>query len=148
MANHYWQIDTIVWSAPVDDMTYMDMSDPRKLMYKQPYVVGRIVDVEHALRGIKTSAEFDLRLRVIDPVLPWNDGVFSLRNINGTLEMLPCTSSPRAVVPITTLAQLLWGYITPLQAKRQGKLETLDDKAVKALEKVFTPTTTYIIEDY
>ncbi len=148
IANHYSQVDSIVWNAPPDDITYMDMPDPRGVMYKQPYVMGRIVDVRQALRILKPIREVHLKIQVIDPVLEWNDGVFDLRDVGGTMEVSSCDALPQAVVPVTTLAQLLWGYITPAQAQKQGKLDVRDDRAIEHLESIFTPTVNYVIEDY
>jgi len=148
IANHYSQVDTIVWNAPPDDITYMDMPNPRGVMYRQPYVMGRIVDVEKALKVLRTSGEVDLKIQVIDPVLRWNEGVFRLRNGDGGLEVVSCNALPQVVMPITTLAQLLWGYITPIQAQKQGRLEVLDNSAIDSLKSIFTSTVNYIIEDY
>ncbi|MFO7294729.1 MAG: GNAT family N-acetyltransferase [Clostridia bacterium] len=148
IANHYSQIDSIVWNAPPDDISYMDMPDPRGMMYKQPYVMGRIVDVGQALRILKPLREVELNIQVIDPLLEWNNGVFSLRNAGGAMEVSSSDASPQAVIPVTTLAQLLWGYITPAQAKKQGKLDVNDQRAMDHLETIFTPAVNYIIEDY
>lgn len=148
IANHHSQVDTIVWNAPPDDITYTDMPNPRGVMYKQPYVMGRIVDVRQALKILGPSREVDLKIQVIDPVLEWNDGVFNLRNAGGIMEVASCSALPQVVIPITTLAQLLWGYITPMQAQKQGKLDVRDDRAIDHLESIFTPAVNYIIEDY
>lgn len=148
IANHYSQIDSIVWNAPPDDITYMDMPDPRGMMYKQPYVMGRIVDVSQALRIVKPSREIELNIQVMDPLLEWNNGVFCLRGADGAIEITSSDASPQAIIPVTTLAQLLWGYITPAQAKKQGKLEVNDQKAMEHLESIFSPAANYIIEDY
>lgn len=148
IANHYSQIDSIVWNAPPDDITYVDMPNPRGVMYKQPYVMGRIVDVKQALKIVRPSREVNLNIQVIDPVLEWNNGIFNFCNAGGVMEVTSCSASPQAVIPITTLTQLLWGYITPAQAQKQGKLNVLDERAVKHLESIFTPAVNYIIEDY
>ncbi len=148
IASHYSQCDTIVWNAPADDITYVDMPDSRGLMYKQTYVMGRIVDVKHALTGLEIHKDVDLHLKVLDDVLPWNNGVFCLKNIDGRIEVLSSDGQAQAIVPITTLAQLLWGYIEPAQAERLGKLECCHDNAINILKEMFSPVVPYIIEDY
>ncbi|NLX70810.1 MAG: GNAT family N-acetyltransferase [Clostridiales bacterium] len=148
VASHYSQSDAIIWNAPADDITYVDMHDSRGLMYKQTYVMGRIVDVRRALNGLKTQKDFELYLKVIDDVLPWNDGVFYLKSVNGMVEVTPSDGFPQSTVSINTLAQLLWGYIGPSQAKKHGKLECSDDKVMDILNEIFSITVPYIIEDY
>ena len=148
IASHYSQCDVIVWTAPADDITYIDMHDSRGLIYKQAYVMGRIVDVRHALAGLKAGQDIVLHIKVLDDVLPWNNGVFCLESIDGSIEVSSSDNQPQVIVPITTLAQLLWGYITPAQARRHGKLECCDDSAMYILHEVFNPVVPYIIEDY
>jgi len=148
IANHYSQIDSIVWNAPPDDITYMDMPDPRGMLYKQPYVMGRIVDAGQALRMLRPAKEVNLTIRIIDPMLEWNNGIFKLCGADGVMEAFPCDTSPQIVMPVTTLAQLLWGYITPAQAQKHGKLDVQDHRAMDHLEGLFMPAVNYIIEDY
>ena len=148
IASHYSQCDTIIWNAPADDITYVDMPDSRGLLYKQTFVMGRIVDVKNALAGIKVRGDIDLSIKVLDDILPWNNGVFRLKCMNERVEVSSAEGFPQVVVSINTLAQLLWGYITPEQAVRHGKLECSDSNAMCTLKEVFSPAVPYIIEDY
>lgn len=148
IANHQGQVKQFVWKAPSDDLTYMDMVDSRGYLHKESFVMGRIVDVIGALKGLPVDIQFTLYISVYDSLLPWNNNTFVLTNSNGYLDIQSSDKKPNISLTINTLTQLLWGYVEPFRGAFQGKIEYSDIKALEILKSIFPPVTTYLTEEF
>ncbi len=116
----------------------------------RPYIMGRIVDVEHFLDGYpcRDYADARLRIRVEDPFLEWNEGVYEMAFDHGTTSVsrLPADSGADLSMSIGTLTTLLMGY---KKAKLLHRIERIegDRHCVAALDKALHHEAPYI-SDY
>lgn len=145
------QNPTIVWIAPPDDMSYMNMIDARNTMYRQPFVMGRIVDVQRALISIplNSSQEIEFSMRVHDDfyefndktyLIYYNDHIFRIRTID--------YHEPHIELDINTLTQLFWGYLTVDSGARDGRILYRDPHHLAMLKEMFKKSIPLIYEDY
>ncbi len=147
----YRKESDIKWMAPLDDITYLDMLDSRNTMHRQPYVMGRIVDIQKALASISlpTTQDIKFKMKVDDKFYTYNDGTYLIENKSGTLKITPIyDKNPHIKLDINTLTQLFWGYLTVDIAVREGNIIYSDTRFVDMLKAVFTESTTMIYEDY
>ena len=136
----------LVWTAP-DQALPFSLPGPEEI---KPVFLGRITHLQAAL-------EFPLyppgppdawRLRVEDPLLPENNGVFILaREGNGKIRVTPARDT-EADLACTTggLARLLSGTISPEEA-RKNRLLTGGDRQVSSFLRLFPKGGLYI-NDY
>lgn len=115
---------------------------------EKPFVMGRIVDVEKALKNLPIRDDDELVIQVIDPLLEWNNISINLKGNENRLLVSPTNKSPDFVIQISVLSQLLWGYYTVEQAIRYKKIQINNKDKIKALENIFYDTIPYIYEDY
>ena len=115
---------------------------------EKPFVMGRIVDVEEALKNLPIRYDDELVIQVIDPLLEWNNISINLKGNENRLLVSPTNKSPDFVIHISVLSQLLWGYYTVEQAIRYKKIQIYNNEKIKALENIFYDAIPYIYEDY
>ncbi len=129
---------------------YLDDSDIVEQL--RPYIMGRIVDLEAFISQYpfqNVEKELSLTFQVTDPLLPWNDGVFTLtlspdqtnhivKREEGTL--------PSFTLSIGTLTCLLLGYKRPKQLYIQEHIQG-DYPCVRLLDTIVPAEKAYI-SDY
>jgi hypothetical protein len=64
-----------------------------------------------------------MTLRVVDVLCPWNDGVWALEAGPEGAQAARTAEAPDLTLPASTLAQLLFGQVSPSQAVRWGRAE-------------------------
>ena len=105
----------------------------------EPYFMARIVDLEKFLEKypfVNTSVGNRLTFNVTDPMLEWNNGIFSVtwdeegNNIVSKEEI----SEPISL-SIQTLVTMLMGYRRPKYLKRVERIDAMNS-SIKLLEKV------------
>lgn len=105
----------------------------------EPYFMARIVDLEKFLEKypfVNTSVGNRLTFNVTDPMLEWNNGIFSVtwdeegNNIVSKEEI----SEPISL-SIQTLVTMLMGYRRPRYLKRVERIDAMNS-SIKLLEKV------------
>jgi len=148
IGKHQGQVSTWSWRAPMDDMTYMEMLDPRKNLCKFPFAMGRIIDVEQALSNIPMNVDMEIVLEVTDPFIEWNNGRFRLSVDNGKLTVRKTMKSAESLLSIQTLNQLLWGTIHPRKAISEGKILCVKNDVLEKLNTIFPPVPVYLGEEF
>jgi len=131
-------IGNIVWErVPADDPLPHLLLEPRMLhLTSKDGLLGRIVDVERALTKRNYSEETTLTFEILDDFCPWNHGRWKLE-VSGTESMAARTrSEPQLVMPISTLALLVFGQISASEAARMAQLEVRDESALSSWDKV------------
>ncbi len=131
-------IGTINWSnVPQDDPLPFLLEDPRKLSPAgRGGIMGRIVDVEKALttRNYPVSARLTFEIR--DELCPWNNGCWELETGDGKAAVRRTTHEPQLVMPVSTLALLVFNHVTATQAARIGYLEVCQPEALATWDDV------------
>lgn len=146
----------ISWTAPPDDMSYMNMVDARGNIYRQPFVMGRIVDVAKAITSlsISESEDFELFMRVRDDFYKFNHANYMVTyrdenlRVSKDYNLKPDAQEPYVELDINTLTQLFWGYIGVDRAAREGTILYSSLSSLDILNRLFQKSINMIYEDY
>lgn len=104
--------------------------------------MGRIVSLED-LRGIG-AGDGEVSVRVTDPQCPWNDGIWTLRGVNGTLDV-ERGASAQAELTIQALSALVLAGMDPSLFRFRG-WGAPDEATIRALRALFPPIEPFIFE--
>ncbi len=117
-------VTRVIIELPPDDPAFHLMLEPRRLFATaRDHLLARIVDVERCLPVRPYGAEGRVVLRIIDRLCPWNDGVWVLEAGPEGAFVERATVTPELTMPVSTLAQVLFGQVSPSQAVRWGRAE-------------------------
>lgn len=147
--NHRSQVKTLEWNAPLDDLTYFLLPDPKNGIRLFPFMTGRVVDVAKALetisypRGINEKVSF----KIEDNLAFWNNQTFSLevRDGKGYVEAQG-KKDGEISCSIGAFSQLLFGRLSGEELGEMGKLEVTYPKKLEILDKIFPKCNNYINE--
>lgn len=110
----------------------------------EPVFAARVVDVEKALTGLKTSAEGALTIAVSDSHAPWNDGVFTLEASGGETVCKPAASGQVVVeLDIQALSQGVWGHPSLGLLRRAGRVTVHEESGFELLSQILAPATVW-----
>jgi predicted acetyltransferase len=125
--------------VPVDDPLPHLLLEPRRLnLTAKDGLLARVVDVQRVLplRGYDTEGAITFEL--LDTLCPWNAGRFRLEASPQGAQVQPTTQTAQAVLPVETLAMLLFGQISATQAVRMGRMTLAEDKDLPLWDKLFS----------
>ncbi|MCQ6561992.1 GNAT family N-acetyltransferase [Paenibacillus mendelii] len=153
LANHDSMVEKLILTAPVnDELPYM-LPDPRIGQEIVPYFMARIVDAasfvdQYAFHA--TGASVRLKLQLIDPHAPWNEGVWTWAvSVDGqgslTKSELEDGETVDAGCDIQALTAMLMGYQRPGALRRYGRL-TGSAEAADILERVVPQGQTFLMD--
>ena len=101
--------------------------------------MARIVDVEKFLEKypfVNTSSNNKLTFNITDPMLDWNNGVFSITWDEDGNNIISREENSEVIdISIQTLVTMLMGYKRPKYLNRMEKIN-VSKNAIKLLEKV------------
>lgn len=146
---HRSQAALLDWQAPLDDLTYCALPDPRQGVTVVPFMTGRLADVAAALTAVAydPTVRGQVALAVRDELAPWNDQTFLLtvQDGRGEVETRPrqdngvqCTAG--------ALAQLVFGRLGVDELTYTGGLSAADAAALALLARLFPRCSNYINE--
>lgn len=128
----------IIWDrAPVDDPLPQMVIEPRMLhATAKEGLLGRIIDVERALPQRPYGAEGSLTFEVIDDICPWNRGPWKLETSAEGGSISHTTEEAQLVMPVGTLAMLVFGQISATEAARMQRLDVNRPEALPLWDNV------------
>jgi len=132
-------VGSIVWGqVPSDDPLPHLLLEPRMLRRtSSDGLMGRIVDVERALPQRRYDEEGTLTFEIVDDDLcPWNRGRWKLETSTDKSSVSRTGEKPQLVMPISTLAMLLFGQISATEAARMERLDAGDGSALASWDRV------------
>ena len=131
-------VGNIIWErAPSDDPLPHLLLEPRRLSTaSRNGILGRIVDVEKALPKRRYDEEGTLTFEVIDDLCPWNHGRWKLKASTTESSISRTSDEPQMVMPVSTLAMLVFGQISATEAGRMERLDVLEDSALSMWDRV------------
>ncbi len=131
-------VTNIVWErVSSDDPLPHLLLEPRMLhITSQDGILGRIVDVELALPKRRYHEEGTLTFEILDDLCPWNHGRWKLETSVVESSISRTSEEPQLVMPISTLAMLVFGQISATEAARMERLDVLDPSALSSWDKV------------
>jgi len=132
-------IGNIIWGrVPSDDPLPYLLLEPRMLrVTSSDGILGRIVDVERALPQRQYDEEGTLIFEIDgDDLCPWNCGRWRLEASVDKSSISLTAEEPQLVMPISTLAMLLFGHISATEAAHMGRLDVREDGALSLWDRV------------
>ncbi len=132
-------VSNIVWGrVPIDDPLPHLLLEPRTLrMTSGDGLLGRVVDVERALTQRCYDEGGTLIFEIVgDDLCPWNNGRWKLEASTDESYVNRTGDEPQLVMPVSTLAMLLFGQISASEAARMGRLDFVDESAVCLWDRV------------
>jgi predicted acetyltransferase len=128
----------IDWSkAPLDDPLPHLLLEPRKLnLTSSDDLLARIIDVERALPQRPYNGEGALTFEIVDDLCAWNRGKWRLEVSASGNEIRRTEEGPQLVMPVSTLAMLMFGQISASLAARMGRLEVNDSQALSLWDNI------------
>ncbi len=129
---------TISWGrVPTDDPLQHLLVEPRLLQATmKDCLLGRIVDVDKALTKRSYQEKGELTFEVEDEICTWNQGCWKLEASPDGSHIARTREKPQLVMPVSTLAKLVFGQISATEAARMGRLEVNEASALSVWDKV------------
>jgi len=125
--------------VPVDDPLPHLLLEPRRLnLTAKDGLLARVVDVQRLLPLRGYDAEGAITFELLDTLCPWNAGRWRLDATPQGANVECTTQDAQAVLPVETLAMLLFGQITPSQALRMGRMNMKDNKTLDLWDRLFS----------
>jgi len=113
----------LIPAAPPDDPAFDIMLDPRELdATRFDWLLGRIIDVERAL-PLRPYGEGRVVFDVRDNMCPWNRGRWALETGPEGAAIRRSNETPSLSLDVSSLAQLLFGQVSPSRAVRYGRAD-------------------------
>ena len=141
MWNYFANMDlvgTIAWGrVPSDDPLPHLLLEPRMLhSTSHDGLLGRIVDVELALPRRHYHEEGTLTFEVLDDLCSWNRGRWKMEASAVETAISRTSEEPQVVMPVTTLAMLVFGQLSATEAARMARLDVLEPGALSSWDRV------------
>ncbi|HEY91410.1 MAG TPA: GNAT family N-acetyltransferase [Dehalococcoidia bacterium] len=130
-------VENIAWErVPADDPLPHLLLEPRMLHanYKDG-ILGRIVDVERTMTGRCYDETSVLTFEVIDDFCPWNQGTWKLETSPEGSSIMRTDETPQLVMPVSTLALLVFGQVNASEAARMARLDVNKQEALPVWDK-------------
>jgi len=126
--------NSIVWErVPTDDQLPHLLLEPRMLhITSRDGILARVVDVERALPQRRYHVEGTFTFEVIDDLCPWNRGRWKLETPADKASVRRTNDDPQLALPVSTLAMLVFGQVSAIEAARMGRLDVLDHSALSS----------------
>jgi len=130
-------VRSIGWgnTAPDDPLPHL-LLEPRRLnMTCADGILGRIVDIERAMPGRRYDEEAVLTFGISDALCPWNEGAWRLETSPEGASIARTNETPQVVMPVSTLALLVFGQVTASHAAGMGRLDANQPDALPAWDR-------------
>ena len=125
-------------NVPEDDPLFDLVQEPRMLRrWTQDGIMARVVDVAAGLPQRPYGGPLSLRLRVIDPLCPWNDGVWSMETDGAQTTVERSDGAPELTLPVQSLAALVTGYRGAGALVGMGRAEASAGLDLAAVDRAF-----------
>ncbi len=131
-------VEHVTWQrAPADDPLPHLLMEPRMLNISSwAGLMGRIIDIEKAVPRRHYEAEGDLTFEIIDEICPWNQGRWKLETSGVESRVSRTDMNPQVVMPVSTLALLVFGQLSATEAARMGRLEAHEPGALPLWDNI------------
>lgn len=132
------EVSNIIWRLlPTDDPLPHLLLEPGMLnITSGDGIMGRIIDVERALPQRPYLEEGTLTFEITDNLCPWNQGRWKLETATEGSSISRAREEAQLVMPISTLAMLVFGHISASEAARMGRLDVNENSALPMWDKV------------
>lgn len=132
-------VGNVIWrGVPGDDPLPHLLLEPRMLrLTSGDGLMGRIVDVEKAFPQRHYDEEGTLTFEIVnDDLCPWNCGRWKAEASVVESSISRTKEEPQLVMPVSTLAMILFGQISASEAARMARLDVHDESALSSWDRV------------
>jgi predicted acetyltransferase len=152
-------IDQVDYLAPADTPLRHSLRQPyaeggqnrgwifNDLCHLTPGPMGRIINLPKAFttRFYTRGVSGELTFKVTDPLIPANEEPIVFRLVDGRAETRPAAGKLSSAIEtdITTLTQILCGYMKAVDARKLGRFAT-DEDTCSWLDKIIVDTPLFI----
>ena len=127
-----------IFNAPIDDPAFHMLLDPRELHATLgDWILARVIDVERALPLRPYGREGRVTFEVRDAMCPWNEGRWALEAGGEGSAIARTKETPQLTLDVSTLAQLLYGQVSPTNAVRYARAEAAPDAPLRLWDEMF-----------
>lgn len=146
--NHSSQVETLEWNASLDDLTYLNLPDPKKGIEVFPFMTGRIVDVKEVLEKISYPKNIAAKINftVKDDLADWNNYSYSLEVKDGKGKVVVIEEKTSLEMSIGALSQLYFGRLSIAELVYSGKIKIQNEEEQILLDSLFPKCTNFINE--
>jgi predicted acetyltransferase len=148
---HFSMVSKVVGSTYTNDPLAFWLEDGEIKETISPYYMARIVDAKQFIAEypfIATGSDIYLTFKLDDPILEWNQGIFTLHvSSKGQGELVPSEGQTPLSLDIQTLTTMLLGYKRPSYLADIGRLVS-DEQTVETLENLIKRQTPYFSDYY
>ena len=138
-------VESLEWEDPAGDPVSVMVEHS----HSEPFLMGRVTELQAVVAALQypENVTAELTLRVRDPLLSWNQGVFrwSIREGTGVLTPLPSADNPGFSMDIGTFSQLIFGEV-PVSEILGAGTAGINHEEIKVLERIFPVCRNYISE--
>lgn len=151
--NHRSQGSSVRWNEGLKDTGYVMYPDGKEGNGVFPFMMVRVVDAIQAFQTVPVASSVaegtELCVHIQDPLVPWNEGLFSLIFSEGrwVVERQEKKEVPSVSMTVGALGLLFMGRMTAQQLAYEGMLSG-DEEAVQILENAYPRQETFINEWY
>ncbi len=118
----------------------------------QPVFMGRVVDVEAALRllGTANAPNGQVRLHITDDTAPWNNGTLSITVEDSRVYVAVDTSSdtPDVSLDIQAFSQAFWGHPSLYDLREAGRLTVSNEPGFALLSAILPAHPVHTLDDF
>ena len=148
---HFSMVSKVVGSTYTNDPLAFWLEDGEIKETIAPYYMARIVDAKQFISQYPFRAmgtDIQLTFMLDDPILEWNQGIFTLHvSATGQGELLQSEGKTALSLDIQTLTTMLLGYKRPSYLAEIGRL-VCDEQTVDTLENLIKRQTPYFSDYY
>ncbi len=145
VAGHKNQLSVFSWKSTPADISFLELSQNNAAAFS-PSVMGRLVSLTEALAAISYPlGENSLIMEIKDAYAPWNSKKWKLEveDLKGSVSPAKEEENPEISMDISALTAIVFGYLTPWQLAKGGRLEG-SPLAISRLERLFPPCLNYM----
>lgn len=148
---HFSMISKVVGNTHTDEPLAFLLEDADIKETISPYYMARIVDIKQFIENYPFKPDNQERVWTFtldDPMLSWNQGVFTLQiHTNGKGEIIPAGEPTNSRIDIQTMATMLLGYKRPDYLHKIGRLKCTSE-IVDMLEDAIEQEIPYFSDYY
>lgn len=123
--------EVVIWNYAKDLLMHR-LKNPSAEWSLNPGMMGRIVQVEQALKSYSFIGSGNFVIKVNDALCEWNHQTFELEVQDGKVQSIKISkSTPQLEIDIKELSQLVMGYRHLFDLIELGEVKIFDEKVLK-----------------
>lgn len=143
---HRAQADFVEFDIPTDDSLQYLLPETKERVGIFPFMTSRIVDISSLIENISWKEEGEVVIRVLDPLLEWNQGNFLWQAKDGRATFQRTEREAELEITIGGFSQWLFGEVDSRILVQAGFLKNGSLEACKILDRWMPKSPTYINE--